>query len=102
MDNSSGHDILLVFILCFNYDIKHKETPLDSTQSRDQPIDLETDHQILPESPAPTTEIIRGIRQIHFQQNSHIDEIPITATRAWLVTSVVTSLHHKRTLHHGF
>ena len=55
------------FILHFNHDIKHKETPSDSTQSRDRPIDLETDHQILPESTAPTTEIIRDIRQqIHF------------------------------------
>ena len=55
------------FILRFNYDIKQKERSLDSTQSKDQLIDLEAYQQILPESPAPTTEIIRDIRQqIHF------------------------------------
>ena len=76
-------------ILHFNYDIKCKERPSDSTQSRDQPIDLETDHQILPESPASTTEIIRGIRQqIHFLQNSHIDEIPITSTFTGNITYI--------------
>ena len=51
------------FILCFNYDTKHKERPSDSTQSRDQPVDLETDHQILSELQSSTTEIIRSIRQ---------------------------------------
>ena len=55
------------FILHFNYDIKQKERSLDSTQSRDQPIDLETYQQILTELPASTTEIIRDVRpQIHF------------------------------------
>ena len=55
------------FILCFNNDIKQKERSSDSTESRDQPIDLEAYQQILPESPAPTTEIIRDIRpQINF------------------------------------
>ena len=58
--------------MCFNYDITQKEKSSDSTQSRDQQID----QQILPESPAPTPEIIRAIRlQIHFLRNSHIDEI---------------------------
>ena len=42
---------------------------------------LEAYQQILPESLAPTTEIIRDIRpQIHFQWNSHINEIPNTST----------------------
>ena len=50
------------FLLHFNYNIKQKERSSDSTQSRDQPIDLETYQQILPESQAPTTEIIRDIR----------------------------------------
>ena len=75
-----GCAILLVFSFAL-YDIKQKERSLDSTQGRDQPIDLEAYQQILPESPTPTTEIIRDIRpQIHFQQNSHIDEIPNTST----------------------
>ena len=77
------------FILHLNYDIKHKERPSDSTQSRDQPIDLETNYQILPESQSPTTEIIRSIQQqIHFQQNSHIDEIPTTSTFAGNITHI--------------
>ena len=77
------------FILCFNYDIKQKETSLDFTQSRDQPIDLEAYQQILPELPAPTTEIIRDIRpQIHFQWNSHIDEIPNTSTFTGNITYI--------------
>ena len=77
------------FISYFNYDIKHKERSWDSTQSRDQPTDLETDYQILPESQSPTTEIIRSIRQqIHFQQNNHIDEIPTTSTFAGNITHI--------------
>ena len=61
------------FLLHFNYDIKQKEKSLESTQSRAQQID----QQILPESQAPSQEIIRAIRpQIHFLQNSRIDEIP--------------------------
>ena len=56
---------------------KQKETSSDSTQSRDQQIDLQAYQQILPESWAPTQEIIRVIQpQIHFLPNSHIDEIP--------------------------
>ena len=55
-----------IFLL-FNYDIKQRERSSDSTQSRDRPIDLEAYQQILPESPAPITEIIRDIRpQSHF------------------------------------
>ena len=47
--------------------MKQKERSSDSTQSRDQLIDLEAYQQILPESSAPITEIIRDIRpQIHF------------------------------------
>ena len=77
------------FILHFNYHINHKERPSDSTQSRDQPIGLETDYQIFSESQSPTTEIIRSIRQqIHFQQNSHIDEIPTTSTFAGNITHI--------------
>ena len=61
------------FLLHFNYDIRHKETSSDSTQSRDQQID----QQILPKVPAPDTEVFRHIRlQINFPWNSHIDEIP--------------------------
>ena len=60
------------FLLHFNYNIRQKETSLDSTQSRDRQIDLEAYQQILPESSVPTPEIIRAIRpQIHFLQNSH-------------------------------
>ena len=81
------------FILHFNYNIKHKERPLDSTQGRDQPIDLETDHQILPESPAPTTEIIRGIRQqIYFNGTAILMRFPL------LLLLLVTSPIFHRTL----
>ena len=62
---------------------------MDSTQSRDQQIDLEAYKQILPESSAPTTEIIRNIRpQIHFLWNSHIDEIPNTSTFTGNITYI--------------
>ena len=77
------------FILHFNYDIKQQERSLDSTQSRDRPIDLETYQQILPESPAPTTEIIRDIRpQIHFRWSNHIDEIPNISTFTGNITYI--------------
>ena len=50
---------------------------MDSTQSRDQQIDVEDYQQILPEAPAPNTEVLRHIRpQINFLWNSHIHEIP--------------------------
>ena len=62
---------------------------MDSTQSRDQPIDLEAYQQILPESPAPTAEIIRDIRpKIHFLWNSHIGEIPNTSTFTGNITHI--------------
>ena len=77
------------FILHFNYNIKQKERSSDSFQSRDQAIDLETYQQILPESPAPTTEIIKDIRpQIHFRRSSHIDEIPNTSTFTGNITYI--------------
>ena len=77
------------FLLCFNYDIKQKERSSDSTQGRDQAIDLETYQQIPPESLVPTTEMIRDIRpQIHFQWNSHIDEIPSTSTFTGNITYI--------------
>ena len=77
------------FLLCFNYNIKQKERSPDSTQSRDQPIDLEAYQHILPESPVPTTETIRDIRpQIHFIQNSHINEIPNTSTFTGHITHI--------------
>ena len=77
------------YILCFNYDIKQKERSSDSTQSRDRLMDLEAYQQILPELPAPITEIIIDIRpQIHFQQNSHIDEIPNTSTFTGNITYI--------------
>ena len=81
------------FLLHFNYDIKQKERSSDSTQSRDQSIDLEAYQQILPESLVPTTEIIRDIRpQIHFLQNSHIDDIKT------LLLLLITSLIFHKTL----
>ena len=91
LDNNSGCDILLVFILPFDYNIKYKGRLLDSTQNRDWPIDLDIDYQVLPESQSPTREIIRSIRQqIYFQPNSHIDEIPtITA-----FTGNITHISH--------
>ena len=46
------------FLLHFNYYIRHKEIPPDSTQNRDQPID----QQILLKVPAPVTEVLRHIR----------------------------------------
>ena len=52
-DNNPARAILLYFLLHFNYDIKQKETSSDSTQSRDQQIDLEAYQQILLESLAP-------------------------------------------------
>ena len=65
------------FLLCFNYDIRQKETSSDSTQSRDQQTDIEDYQQILPEAPAPDIEVLRHIQpQINFLWNSHIDEIP--------------------------
>ena len=77
------------FLLHFNYDIKQKERSSDSTQSRDQPIDLKACQQILPESLAPTKEIIRDIRpQIHFLWNSHFDEIPNTSTFTGNITYI--------------
>ena len=46
------------FLLCFNCFIKPKETPLDSTQSRDQQLN----QWILPQTPAPDTEVLIFIR----------------------------------------
>ena len=77
------------FLLGFNYNRQQKKRSLDSTQSRDQQIDLEAYKQILPESSAPTTEIIRHIRpQIHFLQNGYIDEIPNTSTFTGNITYI--------------
>ena len=77
------------FLLCFKYDTKQKERSSYSTQSRDQPIDLKAYQQILPELPVPTTDFIRDIRpQIHFLQNSHIDEIPNTFTFTSNITDI--------------
>ena len=72
-----------------NYDIKQKERPSDSTQSRDQPIDLGTYQEILPELLAPTTDFIRDITpQTHLLWNSHIDEIPNTSTFTGNITLI--------------
>ena len=73
----------------FNYDIRQKETSSDSTQSRDQQIDMEDYQQILPEAPAPNTEVLRHIRpQINFLWNSHIDEIPNILTFVGNITHI--------------
>ena len=65
------------FLFYFHYDIRQKETSSDSTQSRDRQIDIEDYQQILPEAPAPNTEVLLHIRpQINFLWNSHINEIP--------------------------
>ena len=89
---TTSQDVLFYwyFLLCFNYDIKQKEKrSSDLTQSRDRPIDLEAYQHILPESPAPTTEIIRGIKpQIHLLWNSYIDEIPNTFTFTGNITHI--------------
>ena len=85
------------FILHFNYNIKHNKISSDSTQSRGQPTDLETDYQILPESQSPITEIIRSIRQqIYFQWNSQIGEIPTITTFTGNITHIsqnIVNLH---------
>ena len=74
------------FLLHFNHDIRQKETSSDSTQSRDQQID----QQILPEVPAPDTEVLRHTRpQINFPWNSHIDEIPNIVTFIGNITHIV-------------
>ena len=41
------------FLLHFNYDKRQGETSSDSTQSRDQQIDIDDYQQILPEAPVP-------------------------------------------------
>ena len=70
----------------FNYYIRHKEIPPDSTKSRDQPIN----HQILLEVPAPITEVLRHIRpQINFPWNSHIDKIPSLVTFTGNITHII-------------
>ena len=59
---------------------------MDSTKSRDQPID----QQILLEVPTPVTEVLRHIRpQIDFLWNSHIDEIPSIVTFTGNITHIV-------------
>ena len=74
------------FLLHFNCYIRHKELPLDSTKSRDQPID----QQILLEVPAPVTEVLRHIRpQINFLWDSHIDEIPSIMAFTGNITHIV-------------
>ena len=59
---------------------------MDSTKSRDQPID----QQILLEVPGPVTEVLRQIRPlINFLWNSHIDEIPSIVAFAGNITHIV-------------
>ena len=70
------------FLLHFNYNIRQKETSSDSTQRRDK--------HILPEAPAPNTEVLRHIRpQINFLWNSHIDEILNILTFTCNITHIV-------------
>ena len=74
------------FLLHFNCYIRHKEIPLDSTKSRDQPID----QQMLLEVPAPVTEVLRHIRpQINLLWNNHIDEIPSIVTVTGNITHII-------------
>ena len=60
------------FLLRFNCYIMPKETPSDSTQSRDQQLNQWT----LPETPAPDTEVLMPIRpQINFLWHNSINKI---------------------------
>ena len=59
------------FLLCFNCDIRQKETTPNFTQSRD----LQSDQQTLPETFAPDTDILITVRpQINFQQYNSINK----------------------------
>ena len=60
------------FLLHYNCYIRPKETPSDSTQSRDQQLNQWT----LPETPMPGTEVLITIRpQINFLWHNCINEI---------------------------
>ena len=66
------------FLFHFNYYIRHKEIPLDSTIRRDR------------EVPVPVTEVLRHIRpQINFLWNNRIDEIPSNVTFTSNITHIV-------------
>ena len=79
--------------MCFNYDIRQKETSLDSIQSRDWQIDIEDYQQILSEVTAPNTEVLRHIRpQINFLLNSYTEEIPNILTFTGNITHIVQNL----------
>ena len=78
------------FLLHFNCNIRQKETSSDSTKSRDPQTDIEDYQQILPEAPAPDTEVLRYIRlQINFLWNSHIKEIPNLLTFTGNITRII-------------
>ena len=78
------------FLLHFNYDIRQKKTSSDSTQSRDRQTDIEVYQQILPEAPAPDTEVLRPIRpQINFLWNRYINEIANILTFTCNITHII-------------
>ena len=57
---TTAQDAILFWytILHFNCNTKHNERLSDSTKSRDQHMNLDTDQQIVPESQLSATEII--------------------------------------------